>query len=71
MNSGHLQSLSLLIVPRNQHPLSGHTLPQHLRLAVIRHLDAEHQAVLDMMGVGGENETRTFNFPFNGQIRDR
>lgn len=53
MKSGHLQSLSLFIVPHNQHPLSVHALPQHLRLAVIRHLDAEHQAVLDMMVIGG------------------
>ena len=53
VKSGHLQSLSLFIVPHNQHPLSGHALPQHLRLTVIRHLDAEHQAVLDTSGRGG------------------
>lgn len=72
VKSGHLQSLSLFIVPHNQHPLSVHALPQHLRLAVIRHLDAEHQAVLDTMVIGGRgDEKRTFNFPLNVYIRDR
>lgn len=46
VNGGHLQSLSFLVVPHNQHPLSGHALPQHLRLSVVRHVDPEQQAPL-------------------------
>lgn len=46
VNSGHLQNLSLLIVPDNQQAFSIHTLPQHLRLTVVRHLDPEHQTIL-------------------------
>lgn len=47
VNGGHLQSLSLLVVPYNQEPLCIHTLPQHLRFTVVRYLDAEQQAILD------------------------
>lgn len=52
MNGGHLQSLSLLVVPYNQHPLSIYALPQHLRLSMVCYLDAEHEAILDTLMKG-------------------
>lgn len=56
VDSGHLQSLSLFVVPHNQQAFSIHTLPQHLRLPVVRHLDPKHQAVLKARdSFSGEN----------------
>lgn len=41
-----LQCLCFCIISLNQHALGGHAFPQHLRLSVVRYLDAEHQSVL-------------------------
>lgn len=47
VNGGHLQSLSLLVVSYDQQPFGIHILSQNLRLTMVRHLDAEHQAILE------------------------